>query len=405
MKVSARVRVSGPLSGRMAGFAAHLTEHGYTDLSLANQLRLAAHFSRWLEAHHLEPGELTPKLVDRYLALRSRTRTAWRSRRGLAPLLEHLGLADAVEPVAAGLSDLVEGYRRHLVDERGLSASRVAGYVATAAEFLDGRAAATLTRTDVLAFVQRQVKRPGFIGRLSSLRSILRFLHVSGETPIALAPTVPSTIGWRQASLPKALEPAQVRAVLASCDRRTAVGRRDYAVVLLMLRLGLRAGEVAALTLDDIDWTNGELVVHGKGGTISRLPLPVDVGAAVVAYLRRRRPKVATRVIFLRSRAPYCAATPGTIISLAGYALRRAGVPTGGGHRLRHTAATQMLRRGASLTEIAQVLRHRHIATTAIYAKVDRDTLRSVAQPWPTGYVISRDSLRTLAQPWPGGAV
>jgi integrase len=404
MKASDRVRVAGPLSSFVAGFAAKLAEQGYTDLSLANQLRLMAHFSRWLDANDLEPGELTSRLVDRYLAVRRRTRTAWRTRRGLAPLLEHLGLAGVVAPARPGASDLVERYRRHLVDERRLCASRVTHCVATAAEFLEGRVPTTLTRADVLAFVQRQAKRPGLSGRLSALRSILRFLHVSGETPVGLVSTVPSTIGWRQAALPKALEPAQVRAVLARCDRRTAFGRRDYAVVLLMVRLGLRAGEVAALTLDDVDWKNGELIVHGKGGTISRLPLPVDVGAAVVTYLRSRR-TVATRVLFLGGRAPYRAATGGTIGALAGQALRRAGVPAGGAHRLRHTAATQMLRHGASLTEIAQVLRHRHVDTTAIYAKVDRNTLRSVAQPWPTGTAIGRVSLRVLAQPWPGGAV
>jgi integrase/recombinase XerD len=404
MKVSARVRVSGPLSSFMAGFAAELTVQGYTDLSLANQLRVATHFSRWLEAHRIELHQLTPELVGRYVALRRRTRTAFSSRRALAPLLEHVGLLKAAVVVDRKGGELLERYRTYLVDERGLSPSVVTRYEATAREFLDDRAPATLTRADVLSFVRRRGHGPGLVVELSSLRSFLRFLHVSGEAASALVSTVPSVAGWRQASLPKALEPAQVRAVVASCDRRTTIGRRDYAALLLMLRLGLRAGEVAALTLDDVDWTNGELVVHGKGGTISRLPLPIDVGAALVAYLRRRRRQTPTRMIFLRSRAPYSAATSSTIVSLAGRALRRAGVPTGGGHRLRHTAATQMLRRGASLTEIAQVLRHRHIDTTAIYAKVDRDGLRSVAQPWPTGDAVDRDRLRPLAQAWPGGA-
>lgn len=403
MKVSARVRVSGPLSGFAAGFAAKLTEQGYTDFSLANQLRLVAHFSRWLERHHVEVQRLTGEQVDRYVAYRRRTRTAFPSRRALAPLLEHIGLADVVRPVEPRRSDLLERYRRHLVDERGLSESVIAGYEAVAAEFLDGRSPATLTRGDVLTFVQRRAGRPDLAGRLISLRSILRFLHVSGETVSALASTVPSMAGWRQASLPKALAPAEVRAALASCDRRTTTGRRDYAAVLLMVRLGLRAGEVAALALDDLDWANGEVVVRGKGGTISRLPLPVDVGAALVAYLRCRRP-VPTRAVFLRSRAAYQAAAASTIIALAGRALRRAGVATGGGHRFRHTAATEMLRHGASLTEIAQVLRHRHVNTTAIYAKVDRDSLRGVAQPWPIGDTLGRDRLRMLAQPWPGGA-
>lgn len=404
MKVSARVRVSGPLSSFVAGFAAKLTEQGYTDLSLANQIRLVAHFSRWLDRRRIELQQLTADLVNRYVAHRRRTRTAFPSLRALTPLLEHLGRADLVDPVGRRRSDLLERYRTYLVEERGLSGSVIARYVAVADEFLDGRSSATLTRGDVLSYVQRRTGQPDLASRLSSLRSLLRFLHVSGETASALASTVPAMASWRQASLPKALAPAQVRAVLASCDRRTTTGSRDYAAVLLMVRLGLRAGEVAALTLDDFDWANGEIVVRGKGRTISRLPLPVDVGAALVAYLRRRR-QVPTRAVFLRSLAPYQAAAASTIIALAGRALRRAGVPTGGGHRLRHTAATQMLRHGASLTEIAQVLRHRHVDTTAIYAKVDHDSLRGVAQPWPTGYAIDSDSLRMLAQSWPGGAV
>ena len=400
MQVSARVRVSGPLSKVMAGFAAALKVQGYTDLSAANQVRLAAHFSRWLEARRIEPSQLTPELLDRFIVLRRGTRTAFRSRRGLTPLLEHLGLTQIVRHTDPKRSDVLERYRVYLVDDRALSAPVVARYEAIADEFLDGRRPARLVRADVLSYV-RSAGRSSFAGRLSALRSILRFLHLAGETAIPLAATVPAMASWRQASLPKALDPVQVRAVLASCDRRTTVGCRDYAVLLLMLRLGLRACEVAALTLDDIDWTNGEIVVRGKGATTSRLPLPIDVGEVLVAHLRRRRRQAPSRALFLRSRAPYRAATTSAIIAIAQRAMRRAGIPTGGGHRLRHTAATLMLRRGASLTEIAQVLRHRHVDTTAIYAKVDRDGLRALAQSWP----IDADAmLHTLAQPWPEGA-
>lgn len=404
MKVSARVRISGPLSSRLAGFAAELTEQGYTDLSLANQLRLVAHFSRWLERRRIELPQLTTDLVDRYLALRRRTRTQWTSRQALTPLLAHLGLTTLVARGAPKRSGVMERYCAYLVDERGLTASVRTRYEATAGEFLDGRRPATLTRADVLSFVRRHADGPGLAGRLSALRSILRFLHFTGETAIALTSTVPAMAHWRQASLPKSLDPAQVGAVLASCDRRTTVGRRGYAVLLLMLRLGLRACEVAAITLDDLDWTNGELVVHGKGATISRMPVPIDVGEALVAYLRRRRRPAPTRILFLRCVAPCGPVGTGAIVAIGGQALRRAGISSGGGHRLRHTAATLMLRRGASLTEIAQVLRHRHVDTTAIYAKVDRDALRSLAQPWPTGDALDRASLRALAQPWPGGA-
>jgi site-specific recombinase XerD len=265
--------------------------------------------------------------------------------------------------------------------------------------FLDGRTPAKLTSADVTAFVRQA--RPCDAGLLSSLRAILRFLFLAGETSQQLVFAVPSMPTWKQTSLPSALEPAQSRAVLASCDRRTAEGRREYLVVLLMLRLGLRACEVAGLTLDDIHWVEGEIAVRGKG-TTGRLPLPTDVGEAIVGYLRWSRPTTKLRALFLTSRAPIRATSSSSIIALAGTVLRRAGVE-GGGHRLRHTAATSMLRRGASLTEIAQVLRHRHLGTTAIYAKVDRDRLRDLAQQWPVRSSASMSS-RSMARKWPGGA-
>lgn len=383
MSVSARVRVSGPLSSVAAGFAAELAAKGYTDLSLANQLRLVAHFSRWLRKRAIELSHLSAELVDEYVVLRRRTRTAWRSRRGLAPLLSYLGLTRATDRPPLVRSDVIARYGAHLVDERALSEGVRARYEAVATQFLDGRGTATLKRADVLAYANCRSREPDLAGTLSALRSFLRFLHVAGETPNDLTVNVPATARWRQTSLPQALDTAQVRAVLASCDRRTTIGRRDYAVLLLMLRMGLRACEVAALSLDDIDWARGELVVQGKG-SVGRLPLPVDVGNATAAWLRRRR-RVPTRSLFLTSRAPYRSAIAATIVGISGRALRKADVATGGGHRLRHTAATMMLRRGASLTEIAQVLRHRHIDTTAIYAKVDRDALRALAQPWPGG--------------------
>jgi integrase len=231
----------------------------------------------------------------------------------------------------------------------------------------------------------------------------LRFLHLDGVTPSQLVYAVPAMPGWRQTALPKALDQAQLRAVLATCDRRTTIGCRDYAALLLMGRLGLRAGEVAALSLDDVDWHRGEVVVHGKGGSVGRLPVPHDVGQALAAHLRRRRRRAGTRAVFVQFRAPYRAATRATITGVAEHALRAAGIPSGGAHCLRHTAATLMLRRGASLTEIAQVLRHRHLDTTAIYAKVDHEALRTLARPWPPQEAIAAAELRCLAPAWPGG--
>jgi integrase len=196
---------------------------------------------------------------------------------------------------------------------------------------------------------------------------------------------VPGVADLRDRSLPRGLEPTVVKKLLESCDRRRTVGRRDYAILLLLVRLGLRAGEVAALTLDDIDWRRGEIVVRGKGGRFDRLPLSADVGRALASYLRRRPSKERSRAVFLKVQAPDGALNSDGVKGVVRKACRRAQVESVGPHRLRHTAATNMLREGASLPEIAQVLRHRELRTTAQYAKVDRARLRALALPWPGG--------------------
>lgn len=407
MRVSARVQVAGPLAGYVEGFAAELSSQGYTDRSLVNQLRLMADLSRWIEARQKGLEELTRELVEQFLAKWRRTHTRCVTYRAVAPLLDYLAACEAMPPLAAAgptRSALVLEYGRYLVEDVGVSGRTVSGRLQVAESFLRGRLTAEMTAADVTRFAKTHAeKKPGFSLWLTALRSLLRFLFLRGETPRNLVYAVPSMPCWRQSSLPKALTRAEVATVLATCDRRTTIGRRDYAALLLMVRLGLRAGEVASVLLDDIDWQAGEIVVHGKGRTLDRLPLPTDVGEALVGFLQRRPRMALTRHVFLRSRAPYRGGTPAMISRLAASALRTAGVPYGGAHRLRHTAATQMLHAGASLTQIAQVLRHRHVDTTAIYAKVDRDRLRALARPWPAGE-ISHTRLRALAQRWPGGA-
>jgi integrase len=197
-----------------------------------------------------------------------------------------------------------------------------------------------------------------------------------------------------------------VTRLLAACDRGTAPGRRDYAMLMLLARLGLRAGEVAALELDDIDWRHGELIIRGKGDRQERLPLPTDVGEAVSAYLLRRRPRVESRRLFLSVRAPFGGLTSDAVVAVVGYACDRAGIARFGAHRLRHTVATELLRAGAGLLDVGQILRHRSLSTTAIYAKVDRTALRGLARPWPAGSAVEADraALRELARPWPGGS-
>lgn len=406
MLVSAKVRVAGPLAEFVPGFAARLVAQGYTDLSLANQLRLTAHLSRWLEQRGLNVAALSPSRIRQFVAARRRSHTGFVSERALRPLLTHLRGCGALPAEAAPPphSGVLGRYERYLIAERPVLLSRREYYLAVAAEFLAGRDAAALTAADVTTFVDGHARRADLPARLTALRACLRFLHLDGVTPSQLVYAVPAMPGWRQTTLPKALDQAQLRAVFASCDRRTASGCRDYAALLLMGRLGLRAGEVAALSLDDLDWHHGEVVVHGKCGSVGRLPLPHDLGQALVAHLRRRRRRDGTRAVFVRSLAPYGAVTRSTITAVAERALRAAGIPTGGAHCLRHTAATMMLRRGASLTEIAQVLRHRHLDTTAIYAKVDHEALRRLARPWPPQDTVDDAELRPLAPPWPGGA-
>ena len=218
-----------------------------------------------------------------------------------------------------------------------------------------------------------------------ALRSWLRFLYEEGLTANPLAAAVPGVAPWRTNSLPHALDHRAVTQLVHSCDRRTSTGRRDHAILLLLVRLGLRAGEVAALKLDDVDWRQGEIVIHGKADRRERLPLPIDVGEAVAGYLRWSRPRTGSRRLFLRVKAPIVGLSGDGVTRVVHAACRRAGLQLVGAHRLRHTAATEMLRRGGGLVEIGQVLRHRSLLTTAIYAKVDSATLQGLARHWPGG--------------------
>jgi integrase len=365
-----------------------------------------ADLSRWLERAKTAVDEINHEVVARFLAKRRSTHTQFITERAVAPLLRYLhaaGVVSVAPPERRSANELLREYERYLVEERDVQPERRALCLAVAGEFLDRKRVSALKAKDVTRFVDACAGRPGLSGALSALRSVLRFLFSTSRTTLNLVHAVPSVPRWELASLPKFLETSELDAVFATCDRRTLVGCRNYAVLVLLGRLGLRAGEVAALRLDDIDWTTGEIVIRGKGRAFGRLPLPADIGEAMAAYLQRATRSKTTRAAFVRCRAPYDAVQPGAIIAIAKTALRAAGIPSGGAHRLRHTAATQMLRRGASMTEIAQVLRHRHVDTTAIYAKVDRDSLRSIAKIWPVD-VVDIGHLRALAHVWPGGA-
>ena len=395
-----RSRVTGPLEPYAPGFAAQLTGLGYTTNSAAGQLGVVAHLSRWMLSEQLAVEDLVEPVVQRYLAARRAAGYAnFRTAKALGPLLGYLrGLAVAPSPSAPAaltpVEQLLARYRRYLLAERGLGGPTVRGYLDAVHPFLTGCAArpdgldlAGLTAAEVTAFVV-QVCPGRAVGPVrlvaSALRSLLRFLQVDGVLPASLAEAVPSVAGWRLAGLPRPLEAGQVDRLLEACDRDQAGGRRDLAILLLLARLGLRAGEVAALSLEDLDWRAGQLVVRGKGNRAERLPLPAEVGAAVADYLRRGRPATAAgRAVFIRLKAPHQQLTGGGITQVVFAAGQRAGLGTVHAHRLRHTAATAMLRAGAPLAEVGQVLRHRRALTTAIYAKVDRDALAVLARPWP----------------------
>jgi site-specific recombinase XerD len=311
-------------------------------------------------------------------------------------LLRELGVAPPRPPAKSNPRHPVEeSFERYLKEERRLSRASLLNTLPFVRRFLSDRfgsdpiALNELQPSDITRFVLRTVHTmsPSRAKLLvGALRSFFRFLVLRGEILTDLAGAVPTVADWRLSTVPKGIGPRDVRRLLRSCDRRTATGRRDYAILLLLARLGMRAGEVAALTLDDIDWEAGELTLQGKGPRSDRLPLPGDVGKALVAYLRWGRPRCTTRRLFVSARAPVREfADHNAVGCIVRRAIKRAGVdsPRTGAHVLRHALATEMLRRGASLPEIGKLLRHRRLDTTAIYAKVDLEALRALAPAWP----------------------
>jgi len=399
MSDPSRVRVTGPLERYAEGFVAELVEAGYRPRSAAVQLRLLAHLSRWLEQGGIDPSELREVQLERFRREHLDGVVGLRGAGGLVALLGYLrglGIVPPVDqPARSVVGLLLERYRDYLLVERGLTAETARGYVDLAQPFVASRVRggeldlAGLTPGDVLGFVLAECqRRPQRSAKMlvTALRSLLGFLHVEGLISRTLAPVVPSVAFWRLQGLPRGLDADQVGALLSSCDSATVQGRRDLAMLLLLVRLGMRRGEVARLQLDDIDWRAGELLVRGKGPRVERLPLPSDVGEALVGYLRDGRPADAeTRAVFMRVRAPRAAMTPHGITQVVVSASKRVGLGEVTAHRLRHTAASELLRHGAPLREIGQLLRHRTELTTTIYAKVDRDRLRELALPWPGG--------------------
>jgi integrase/recombinase XerD len=393
----AQLVMSGPLAQYEAGFTKWLGHKGYASTVVRTHQRRMIHLSGWMHAAGIDVAEFGPATVDAFISAQSTTGRfpAWKAG-SWAALLEYLrsmgvSLADSPSPVVTAADVLLAQFAEYEATERGLAARSIERTVGAVRPFVEcrmregQRGLEQLTAAEVVSFVVEQSHRaPRSLAHLvPALRSLLRYLHVTGVTPVGLASAVPTMARWKLAGLPKALPEEQVRALLASCAPETEVGQRDRAILTLMWRLGLRIGEVAALRLEDIDWRRGELVITGKGPRCERLPLPADVGEAIVSYLTGWRPKTDARNAFVCANAPHGPMFRTTVTNVVARAARRAGLGVMHAHRLRHSAATAMLGAGASLEEIGQVLRHRNALTTTIYAKVDIAALRRIARPWP----------------------
>jgi integrase/recombinase XerD len=396
-----RVVVTGPLAAYAAGFCAELERQGYAAQPASELAQLMAHVSRWLDGQGLIPGELTEEVADRFLADRRGKYRKFQTRRGLGPVLMHLrriGVVPSPEPVqdiSADVALLVEEYRRFLINERGLAEGSIRRYLPAVRGFLAGlpgpveAGLGRLSAAEVSRFVLDQAglrSVPDAKSMVTALRSLLRFLFVTGRIDRELAAAVPTVANRKLSTLPGRLRAGEAGLLLGSCDRDTEAGRRDFAILTLLARLGLRACEAAALQLSDIDWRAGELTVHGKGGLEDRLPLPADAGEALVDYLLHGRPAgTAAASVFLTALAPRRGITADGIRGVVARACQRAGIPRVGAHRLRHTVASDLLGAGSALPEIGQVLRHRSQLSTATYAKIDRSRLGELARPWPGG--------------------
>ena len=392
-------RSANPVTALSNGLEEDLQRQGYVVGTIWKQRRLFNDLLIWLEGQQLAMSDLTVAKVDRFMADRRAAGVRkLKTRKALGAILVYLrglGLVPPAEnPVEDGpAGEILERYRRFLAVERGLTAAAILRYVDCLRPFLDRQTRdgnldlASLTSSDVTSFVVAwcpSVNSCVAKMTVTALRSFFGFLHLEGVLRRSLVPAVPTVTYRHQAGLPKGLEPDEVRRILTSCDTTSDGGVRDLAILTLLVRLGLRRCEVSRLRLDDIDWRAGTICVHGKGNCLERLPLPVDVGHYLAQYLRHARPtKARGRTVFVRHFAPYNALSATRVSTIVADAARRAGVGRVHAHRLRHTAATQLLRAGASLPEIGQVLRHRRAHTTAIYAKVDHDTLRVIARPWP----------------------
>jgi site-specific recombinase XerD len=391
----------GPLDKHLDTYAAAVAGQGYALNSIRSQIVVIADLSRWLQQKHIAVPTLDSNVMDRFVKTRRRQGGVRRGDgRTLDRMLALLRQEGVVKPerertVENSRQRVLNGFQHYLLQERRLSPATPHNYVPLIDQFLSERFPrkalnlSAICAVDVTDFVRRHAHQlsPGRAALMvTALRSFFRYLLHRGDVATDLAACVPTVPKWSFSVLPKFLSADSVQRVLDGCDRQTSSGRRNYAILLLLARLGLRAGEVVGLNLEDIDWKEGLIAIRGKGGKSVPLPLPVDVGEAVTAYLRHGRPLCSVRRVFIRHRAPLIGFQNSlAICSLVMRALKDAGIESAhtGAHVFRHSLATNLLRKGCSLDEIGELLRHQSPDTTAIYAKVDLTALRTLALPWP----------------------
>ena len=393
------VRVDGPLAPFAVGFGVVLVAEGYAKQQAQRLMGLTAEVSSWLAERDLRVSDLTDEVIDEFFAGRGRSRSNCRTARSSQPIMAHLrslGVTPAAPPESSGRTvaegELLGCFRGWCLAQRGLAPTTVDQYVTRVVVFLalwrpdaqfviadlDGRAILATIRA-----AADTMPAPSLRCMVTALRSFLRFLHVTGRTATSLVATVPALKTWPRTALPSVLSGDDARRLVAGCDAATARGRRDAAVVLVLLRLGLRASEVARLGLEDIDWHGGQMTIRGKGGRTDRLPVPVEVGEAIAVYLREGRPTSSSRCVFLTATAPIRPLSPDAVGLLVRRLCARVDIARVGSHALRRTLATETLRAGAPMSEVAQLLRHADQATSSIYAAADVGAVAALAQAWP----------------------
>ncbi len=391
------ITVRGPLARYASDFEIHLLAVGYHSGPIRRQLQLVAQLSSWMDETGLNAADLVGERLTKFLDFRkSSGTTVLLSSRALEPVLVFLQsvgalVNDNTARATRPHGDLLDAYEHYLSVERSLVASTIGVYVREAAGAINRLVTRnsdlwSLSPRAMTTFVVSEVGSRGVASAkqmVNALNSLCRYLFVAGLTRVDLCGVIPGVPGWTAMTPPHAVDAHRVERLCESFDLATSCGRRDYAMVLLALRLGLRSFEVTSIRLEDLDWFAGELVVRGKGHVMERLPLPSDVGSALASYLSQSRPASEEQLVFLTEHAPTRGLSRSALGAVIARGCARAGIDRFGAHALRHTAATNALRAGAPLAEVSELLRHRSAASTARYAKVDFAALRPLAREWP----------------------